>query len=281
MTTHTSAAQWQEWDAIAPGFDRYVTPESSRFGERVLDVVDAGPGVRLLDIAAGSGAVALPAARRGADVVATDLAPRMVERLEARARAEKLSNLTALVMDGTALELSDDRFDITISLNGVSLFPDLVGGLAEMVRVTKPGGQVLVATFGAPRRVEFLGYFMAALQATIADFAPLPMDPPPLPFQVAEPSELHRRLVTAGLAQVHVETVTWKMHFASGAHFWDVVTSSNPIGAALTANLSSDQAHAAQQVLDGMLRERSVCQRGAVLDAEMNIGIGTKPTVWS
>ena len=264
-------------DAIGPGFDRFVTPESMQFGERLLDRVDLRPGIRLLDVAAGSGAVALPAARRGADVVAIDQTATIVDRLVARARASGLPSLEAQVMDGTRVDLPDDSFDVCISLNGVSLFPDLGGGLREMARVTRPAGRVLVAGFGEPQRVEFLGYFLGALQATVDDFTPLPMDSPTVPFQVADPRELRRRLVTAGWADVRVETVTWDMHFSSGAHLWNVVTSSNPIGVALTAGLTHDQTRAVQHVLDGMLRERSGGEPGAVLYAEMHIGIGTVP----
>ena len=80
------------------------------------------PGERLLDVAAGTGALGLPAARFGAQVLATDIAPAMIERLEARARAEGLTNIEARVMDGHALELEDDTFDVSASQLGVSLF---------------------------------------------------------------------------------------------------------------------------------------------------------------
>jgi hypothetical protein len=66
------------------------------------------------------------------------------------------------------------------------------------------------------------------------------------------------------------------MAFRSGAHLWDSVTSSNPIGAQLVAGLTEAQADEARQVLDGMLRERSGGGPGAVLHAEVNVGVGTK-----
>lgn len=163
---------------------------------------------------------------------------------------------------------------MSTSLNGVSTFPDVAAGLAEMVRVTRAGGRVVVAASGPPERVEFVGYFMAALQASVPDFEPLPMDPPPLPFQLADPDSLRGRLVDAGLGGVQVETVTWGMHFASASQLWNLLTG-NPIGAALTAELNAEQQTAARRVLDGMLRERSGGAPGAVLDIELNIGIGT------
>jgi len=216
------------------------------------------------------------AARLGAHVVATDIAPTMIERLTARTRAEGLNNLEGLVMDGYALDLDDDTFDVAGSQNGVSLFPDVKRGLAELVRVTKPGGRVLIVAFGALQRAEFLSFLMGAIKAAVPGFTGIPMDPPPLPFQLADPDKLRQELGDAGLTDVRVETVTWQMEFPSATHFLDWVPSSNPIGAGLVAGLTEEQKSSVQQVLDGMLRERSGGYPGAVLNTEINIGIGTK-----
>jgi ubiquinone/menaquinone biosynthesis C-methylase UbiE len=90
--------------------------------------------MRFLDVAAGSGALSIPAARLGTQVLSVDFAPVMVERLNARAREEGLSGLEAYVMDGHALELEDGTFDISGSQNGVSLFPDLRRGCVRWAR---------------------------------------------------------------------------------------------------------------------------------------------------
>jgi SAM-dependent methyltransferase len=278
MTTQapTLAQTRDAWDAIAPGFDALITQENMRHGEDILGRLDIRPGTRFLDVAAGSGALSIPAARRGAEVTAVDLAPTMIECLTARARAEGLSNLEGRVMDGHALDLPDGSFDVSASQHGVSLFPDLSGGLAELVRVTRAGGTVLVVAFGAVAKAEFLGLFVGAVTATVPGFAGPPMDPPPLPFQLADPDRFRRSLAAAGLSSVSVDPISWDMAFRSGAHLWDSVTSSNPIGAQLVAGLTEAQADEARQVLDGMLRERSGGGPGAVLHAEVNVGVGTK-----
>jgi hypothetical protein len=159
---------------------------------------------------------------------------------------------------------------------GVMLFPDLPRGLRELVRVTKPGGCVLMVAFGTPQKVEFLGFFMAAMQAVVPGFTGLPMDPPPLPFQVANPAVLRQRMVDAGLKDIRVEQGTESLEFGSGKHMWDWVTNSNPIGATMVADLTEAQKAEIQQVLYGMLRERSGGGPPAVLTAPVNIGIGTK-----
>jgi ubiquinone/menaquinone biosynthesis C-methylase UbiE len=264
------------WTEIAPGYDEHVTPANMAIAEGALQRVGLRPGMRVLDVAAGSGALSLPAARTGAEVLATDLSPAMVERLEARAREEGLSNLEARVMDGHHLDLEDDTFDLSGSQFGVMLFPDLPRGLSELARVTKPGGQVLLVTMGPPAEIEFLGYFLEAVKSVVPGFAGLPMDPPPLPFQVADPERLREALADAGLSDVRVETANHRLAFESGPEMWDWVTASNPIGADLVADLSEEDETAAQRALDGMLRERSGGGEPAVLNNTVNIGTGTK-----
>lgn len=264
------------WDMLANRFDEYVTPQNMELGEQALRRVKPSPGVRFLDVPAGSGALSLPAARRGADVVAVDISPGMVERLANRANTEGLTNLTAVVMDGHALQFDDDTVNISSSLHGVSLFPDLSAGLAEMVRVTKPGGSVLVLAFGAIQKAEFLGFFLRAIKAAVPGFTPPSMDPPPLPFQASDPEALGRWLADAGLTGVTVDTTESGTTFESAAHLWNTVTSSNPLAASMADSLSSNERSDVQAVLGGMLRERAGGQPGAVLHTAINIGTGTK-----
>ncbi|GAB2496715.1 class I SAM-dependent methyltransferase [Nocardiopsis aegyptia] len=278
MTTSTpDTAQVRDaWESIASGFDEYVTPDTLRLGERALDRVDVGPGTRFLDVAAGTGALALPAARRGADVVAVDIAPGMVDRLASRAAAEGLTSVEARAMDCHSLGFGDASFDVTASQNGVTMSPDLRSGLSEMVRVTRRGGTVLVVAFGALTRSEFLGVFVGAVGAVVPGFAGLPKDTPPPPFQLADPERFHQVLTDAGLTGTAVDTVVWDMPFGSGTDLWNEVTSSHPIGAGLVAGLDTEQRAAVRDVLDGVLRERAEGPGGAVLHAEVNIGRGTK-----
>lgn len=275
-TAPTPEQAREAWNAIAPGFDRFTTPVSMSFGEEAFRLLDLRPGMRFLDVASGSGALAVPAARLGARVVAVDYAPAMIEGLEERARAEELSGIEGRVMDGCDLELDDDTFDVSASQNGVSLFPDMHAGLREMVRVTKPGGRVVVMAFASPEHAEWLAFFIAALQSVDPAFEGFPQDPPPLPFQVADPDELRRRMAAAGLSEIQVESPTWGSAFRSGEHLYSVATNSNPIGGMLVAGLDDEGKAEMRMVLDGMLRERSGGGPGAVLTTRMNVGIGVK-----
>jgi hypothetical protein len=156
------------------------------------------------------------------------------------------------------------------------LVPDQPRALREMVRVTKPGGRVLVIAYGFPTELEFLQIFISALKAVAPEFPGLPDDPPPLEFQVSDPDVLLRRLTDAGLKDVRVERTAERPAFASGQELWDWVLYGNPIPGLLVADLSEDQRTRLRQVLDGMLRERAGAKGRAVLTNAVNIGIGTK-----
>jgi ubiquinone/menaquinone biosynthesis C-methylase UbiE len=274
--TEERAAPPEAWDAIAEGYDRYVAPQEVDLANEALRLVGLEPGERFLDVAAGTGGLSLPAARLGAEVLATDWSPAMIQRFEARVREEGLSKAEGRVMDCHALDLPDDGFDVTGSQFGVMLVPDQPRALREMVRVTKPGGRVLVIAYGSPAELEFLQIFLGALKAVAPEFPGLPDDPPPLEFQVSDPAVLRQRLTEAGLRNVRVEHTAERPTFASGQEMWDWVLHGNPIPGMLLADLAEEQRERLRQVLDGMLRERAGANGRAVLTNAVNIGVGTK-----
>jgi ubiquinone/menaquinone biosynthesis C-methylase UbiE len=275
-TTDEHTAPPEAWDAIAEGYDRYVAPQEVDLANEALRLVGLEPGDRFLDVAAGTGGLSLPAARLGAAVLATDWSPAMIEQFEARVRKEGLDKAEGRVMDCHALDLSDSSFDVTGSQFGVMLVPDQPRALREMVRVTKPGGRVLVIAYGSPAEFETLQVFISALTAVAPDFPGLPDDPPPLEFQVADPDVFRQRLTDAGLKDVRIERTAERPVFTSGQEMWDWVLYGNPIPGMLVADLSEDQRTRLRQVLDSLVRERAGASGRAVLANAVNIGIGTK-----
>jgi ubiquinone/menaquinone biosynthesis C-methylase UbiE len=275
-TTDDHVAPPEAWDAIAEGYAMYVAPQEVDLANEALRLVGLEPGDRFLDVAAGPGGLSLPAARLGAEVLATDWSPAMIERFEARAREEGLSKVEGRVMDCHALDLPDFSFDVTGSQFGVMLVPDQPRALREMVRVTKPGGRVLVIVYGSPAEFESLQVFISALTAVAPDFPGLPDDPPPLEFQVADPDVFRQRLTDAGLKDVRVERTAERPVFNSGQEMWDWVLYGNPIPSMLVADLSEDQLTRLRQALDSLVRERAGANGRTVLANAVNIGIGTK-----
>lgn len=274
-TVDEHAAPVQAWDAIADGYDRYVAPQEVELANEALTLAGLQPGERFLDVAAGTGGLSLPAARLGARVLATDWSHAMIDRFQARARREGL-DVEGRVMDCHALDLADDSFDVTASQFGVMLVPDQHRALREMVRVTRPGGRVVLIAYAHPAKLEFLRFFLAAITAVAPDFPGIPDDPPPLEFQVADPEILRERLTAAGLKDVRVERTVERPAFATGAEMWDWVYYGNPIAEMVTGHLTDDQRATLIQVLDGMLRDRAGSDGRAVLTNLVHVGIGTK-----
>jgi len=272
---HTAPVE--AWDAIADRYDEHVAPGEAELALAALQLAGLQAGDSFLDVAAGPGGLSLPAARLGATVLATDWSPRMIERFNERAKAEGL-DAVGQVMDCHALDLADDSYDVTGSLFGVMLVPDQAKALREMVRVTKPGGRVLLIAYGDVAEFEAFHVFLSAIQAVVPEFEGPPEDEPMLEFQVADPEVLRQRLTDAGLADVTVDTSHQeRITVQSGQQLWDWTVGSNPIPAMLVADLTDEQRDDILRVLDGMLRERANGHGAAVLSAPLNIGVGTKP----
>jgi demethylmenaquinone methyltransferase/2-methoxy-6-polyprenyl-1,4-benzoquinol methylase len=142
-------------DVLSLGQDRYWRRE-------VLRAIGAGPGQTVLDLAAGTGTSALPFARAGARVVASDFSLGMLA--EGRRRYPELALVAG---DATTLPFGDDTFDaVTISF-GLRNVVDIDAALAEMHRITRPGGRLVVCEFSHPTwrpfRTVYEEYLMRAL----------------------------------------------------------------------------------------------------------------------
>jgi SAM-dependent methyltransferase len=133
------------WEAGDP---RVLGPRLEPAAERLVRASAVGPGRRLLDIGAGDGNVALAAARAGADVVAVDIAPRLVAEGRARAEAEGLA-VDWRVGDAQSLPLEDAGFDCVASNFGIIHAPDSRRVVDELDRVLRPGGSALVTAWAS------------------------------------------------------------------------------------------------------------------------------------
>ena len=268
----------EAWSQIAAGYDRFVTKTEIWLANEALTRAGLHSGQYFLDVAAGCGGLSLPAARMGARVLATDWSPEMIRLFELRVKEEKLSLAEGKVMDAHYLELDDNLVDVAGSQFGVMLLPDLPKALKEMVRVTKPGGKVLLIGYGPVEQIDFIHFFIKALLTVAPDFPGLPDNPPPLEFQIADPAALYRRLAEAGLKDIKVETVTEKLEFNSGDQLWNWILYGNPIPQHIIGELglSDEQIEKVQNQLELMVRERAGKNKYAVLTNPVNIGIGTK-----
>ncbi len=144
-------------------------------GETLVRVSGIERGHRVLDVAAGTGNAALPAARTGADVVANDLTPELLAIGAAHAEDQGLT-LSWEQGDAEALPYADESFDRVISCLGVMFAPHHEAAAAELLRVTRPGGTVGLLSW-TPQG------FIGRMFATMKPYVPAPpagVRPPPL-----------------------------------------------------------------------------------------------------
>ena len=112
-----------------------------------IEAAKVAPSARVLDLGCGTGNAALAAARLGADVVAIDPSARLVDVTRARAELEGLVRLRAAVGDASNIPAEDASFDAVVSVFAVIFAPDAERAADEMLRVTKPGGHIVITTW--------------------------------------------------------------------------------------------------------------------------------------
>lgn len=189
------------WDEAARHYERTAHPFTARFAEAALARVKLSPETRVLDVAAGTGALALAAARTGAQVLATDFSAGMIARIAAAG----LPNVEARVMDGQSLDLPDAGFDAVFSIFGVIMFPDWRKGLAEMARVTRRGGHGIVATWQDRGAATFL--LLGDVRRRLFPERK-GMTMPEGVLALSEHDDFVRELVAAGYRDAQIEKVT-------------------------------------------------------------------------
>jgi SAM-dependent methyltransferase len=144
-------------------------------GPRLVDACAIDAGARVLDVASGTGNAAIPAARRGATVTASDLSPALLEAGAARPETAGLA-LDWVAADAENLPFEDASFDVVMSSIGVMFAPHHAAAADELARVCRPGGTIGLLSW-TPEGM------LGALFRTMRDFAATPppgVQPPPL-----------------------------------------------------------------------------------------------------
>jgi ubiquinone/menaquinone biosynthesis C-methylase UbiE len=190
------------WDKMVATYEAQSQPFTTHFAEAALATLDIGPSSKVLDVATGTGAAALAAARTGAQVTAIDFSAGMVQRVGAHG----LPNIDARQMDGQALDLPDASFDAALSVFGVMLFPDWRAGLREMARVTRPGGSAAIAVWKSADGAAVHLLLSRIIRTLYPEF----ILPSPLMglVELAHPERLAAAMTTAGFAHPTIAEVT-------------------------------------------------------------------------
>ncbi|GAA1194780.1 class I SAM-dependent methyltransferase [Prauserella alba] len=181
------------------------------FGDVLCDAVDLRSGSRVLDVATGTGHVALAAARRFCEATGIDYVPALVSTASARAAAESLA-VDFRVADAEDLPCADGSFDTVLSAIGVMFAADHQRAADELVRVCRPGGRIGLVSWTP---TGFVGRMLASVGRHAS---PPPGALPPTRWGTAE---VLRELLGDRVEQVSLTTDTLTVRFLSPQHFAD------------------------------------------------------------
>jgi SAM-dependent methyltransferase len=227
------AAMWAMGD-----YPAVATEVIAQLGPTLVAASGIGPGDHVLDIAAGSGNASIPAAQAGADVVASDLTPDLIETGRQAATVAGVE-LRWEVDDAERLPYADDEFDVAISCVGIMFAPHHQQAADELVRVVRSGGRVGLIIW-TPNG------FIGQMFATMKPFAPAPppgAQPPPLWGDETHVRELLGDRVTDVVAETRSLPVPM---FPNGASFRDFFKRTYGPTIAVYRSLADDPARTAE-----------------------------------
>jgi ubiquinone/menaquinone biosynthesis C-methylase UbiE len=198
--------QQQTW---ASGDFAVVAARIVLVAEQLADSADLHAGWRVLDVATGSGNAAIAAARHGATAVGVDNVPALLERGRRRAEAEGLP-VQLVEGDAEALPFPDASFDAVTSVFGAMFAPDHIKAANEILRVTKPGGTIALASWTPD---GFIGELFRTVGAHVAP-------PSGVPAPMLWGTEAHlRKLFGEGIRSLDLTERTFTFRFPSAEHF--------------------------------------------------------------
>jgi SAM-dependent methyltransferase len=214
----TTRDQWQQaaeaWHRWGPTIEDWLGPAT----EAMLDMARVCDGARVLDVAAGAGGQTLAAARRAGasgSVLATDIAPRILEFTVLEAQRAGLANVDVRALDGERLDVPEGSFDAAISRVGFIYFPDQQAALRGMLRALRPGGRIAGIVYSTPERNEFFSLPVSIIRRRAK--LPPPAPGQPGPFSLGRPGVIEAALEQAGFRDVEVQHLDAPLRMPSAA----------------------------------------------------------------
>jgi enediyne biosynthesis protein CalE5 len=207
------------WDGQHERLEREMAPVSDWLCSRAA----LKPGMRVLDLACGSGHPAINVARLvapGGSVIATDLAPEMVEVTRRRVAAAGLENVEVRVMDLEDIDYPDESFDAATCRFGVMFCPQPEKAASEVRRVLKAGGRFTLSVWDEPERSPAQSVLGEALRRFGRPQPPVNFDAPGV-YQLAPPGKLAALLKAAGFSEVGVESLPLVFDYESVDALWE------------------------------------------------------------
>jgi ubiquinone/menaquinone biosynthesis C-methylase UbiE len=239
-------ALWEKGD-----FTR-IASSMRESGEALAKSLQVTRGLRVLDLGCGDGTTALPTAQLGADVLGVDIARNLVEAANRRAREAKLANCSFQAGDASNLhDLKDQSFDLVVSMFGAMFAPKPFDVAKEMVRVTRPGGRIVMGNWipGDPTLV-------AQVLKLCSAYTPPPPEGFVSPMTWGVESHVIERFTAAGVAREQIscakESFTFRLPRPSAEFVADFRDFYGPTMNAFDAAGKSGKAGVLQRELESL-----------------------------
>ncbi|MGI3168496.1 class I SAM-dependent methyltransferase [Pseudooceanicola sp. C21-150M6] len=200
--------QWNavagRWNAWGPLLDTWLGPAT----ETLLDMCEVTSGSAVLHVAGGSGQDAMQSARRVGPmgrVLSTDFSDELTRIAAQNFEASGLKNLSAVTMDGEAIEVSGDPFDVVLSRVGLIFFPDQLGSVRSQMAALKPGGRVGALVYATPEECRFFSDPVGVIRKHAG--LPPPAPGTPGPFSLGRPGAIESLFNAAGLQDIQTRKI--------------------------------------------------------------------------
>jgi SAM-dependent methyltransferase len=253
---------WQVAGTAAEAYQRELVPTVfGPWAPRVLELAALRPGMRVLDVACGTGVVARLAAEAvgaAGRVAALDVNPGMLV-VAAALKPTGGAEIEWVEASAQALPFAEASFDVVCCQLGLQFFPDRAGALREMARVVEPGGLVVLMVWRTIERAPGFAALAAALGRTISAEAEALMR---APFVLGAPGELSGLLRLAGLRDVEIRPEAGEVRFASAAAFVASYVHGSPLAALVAAAPATAHDALVREVersLDAFIHDGSLC----------------------
>jgi SAM-dependent methyltransferase len=256
------------WDTAAPGYAEFIGSWQD-YAREALRLVPVKAGDVVLDVAAGPGTLAVPAAAQASRVVAVDFSPGMLEELVKRAAGAGVTNIERAVMDAEALTFADASFDAAYCLFAFMFFPHREKAFREMLRVLKPGGHAVIATWATLEKRPIMKVAFDAMAEA------LPQLPLPAKGDLQTLGECLAEMSAAGFKEVKAHPFTASFHVESPQRYLEWVTRSAAPFAALRKKLGEAVWAEGEKALLAAIRKR-IPEHGIDLSAEAILTVGTR-----